>query len=104
MENALWHGLSPKKGEKFIELEVSRKQKGFIEISITDNGVGREAAERLKESKVLKRKSVGIDITKERLANFSKDYQNSFHLEITDLFDENRQARGTRVVLHIPTI
>ena len=104
LENALWHGLSPKKGEKFIELEVSRKQKGFIEISITDNGVGREAAERLKESKVLKRKSVGIDITKERLANFSKDYQNSFHLEIMDLFDENRKARGTRVVLHIPTI
>jgi len=77
---------------------------GYIKISITDNGVGREAAEKLKENKVLKTKSVGIDITTERLVNFSKDYQNTFEIEIQDLFDKQGEASGTRIILHIPTI
>ncbi|MEM7379752.1 MAG: tetratricopeptide repeat protein [Bacteroidota bacterium] len=104
LENALWHGLSSKEGEKRILLRVAHEKKGFISISIEDNGVGREAAERLKASKVLKRKSVGIDITKERLANFSKDYQNSFDVTIEDLFCDDGRAAGTRVNLSIPTI
>lgn len=103
LENALWHGLSSKEGEKKIQLHVSRENEKFILISITDNGVGREASERIKESKILKRKSIGIDITKERLANFSKDYENSFQVEIIDLYDSNNVALGTKVVLHLPT-
>jgi sensor histidine kinase YesM len=104
LENALWHGLSSKEGEKNVQLHVSNGQKGFIKIAISDNGVGREEAERLKKSKVLKRKSVGIDITKERLDNFSKDYQNSFEVEISDLYHDDGRASGTCVTLHIPTI
>jgi len=104
LENALWHGLSSKDGDKSILLQISRKKDGYIDIFITDNGVGREVAEKLKESKVLKRKSVGINITKERLENFSKDYQNTFKLEIVDLFNTLGAASGTKVILHIPTI
>jgi len=104
LENSLWHGLSSKGGEKNIWLKVSKEQEQFIQIAIIDNGVGREVAERIRKNKVLKRKSVGIDITKERLANFSRDYQNSFEVEIIDLFDENQQSSGTQINLHIPTI
>ena len=104
LENAIWHGLSSKEGEKNIDLHISRGNKNFIDISITDNGVGRDAAEVIKESKVLKRKSVGIEITKERLANFARDYQNTFDVTIIDLFDKDKNATGTRVVLHLPTI
>ncbi len=104
LENALWHGLSSKNDEKKIELNITKDDKGFMHISIIDNGVGRHAAEKIKESKVLKRKSVGIAITKERLANFSKDYQNSFDIEIVDLYHEDNTAAGTQVILHIPTI
>ncbi len=104
LENALWHGLSSKEGDKSVSLHISNGQAGLIEISILDNGIGREEAERLKERKVLKRKSVGIDITKERLNNFSKDYQNSFDVKIIDLFNGSGEASGTKVVLHIPTI
>ena len=103
LENALWHGLSSKTGEKKIELNITKKVKDFIDISIIDNGIGRAAAERIKQNKVLKRKSVGIEITKERLANFSKDYLNSFDVEIVDLYDSNNNASGTQVILHIPT-
>ncbi len=104
LENALWHGLSSKEGEKNIHLKVHKASEEFIHIVITDNGVGRTVAEEIKQNKVLKRKSVGIDITKERLANFSKDYQNSSSIEIEDLFDENNQASGTKVIIRIPTL
>lgn len=104
LENALWHGLSSKEGEKNITLDVNPGEEGFINITISDNGVGRDAAEKIKEAKVLKRKSVGIDITKERLANFSKDYQNSFHVEIIDLYNDSNAPAGTKITLHIPTI
>ena len=104
LENALWHGLSSKDGAKNIALEVKKGKSGFIEIIITDNGVGRDAAEKIKDSKVLKRKSVGIDITKERLANFSRDYENFFHVDIIDKFDDDTKPMGTQIVIYIPII
>ncbi|TMM58761.1 tetratricopeptide repeat protein [Maribacter algarum] len=105
LENALWHGLSSKTGEKKIVLNVRKaSDENFIHISITDNGIGRMASEEIKQSKVLKRKSVGIDITKERLSNFSRDYLNSFNLQILDLYTEDGKPEGTKVLLHIPIV
>ena len=104
LENAIWHGLSSKEGEKNIQIGVKRENAYFTSIAISDNGIGRKAAEIIKENKVLKRKSIGIDITKERLANFSKDYENSFDFEIIDLYDENQKSKGTKIVIYIPTI
>ena len=104
LENSLWHGLSPKDGDKKIQINVKHKDKGHVTIEIMDNGIGRTMAEVNKENRVLKRKSLGIRITKERLANFAKDYQNKFDVDILDLFDENGDPNGTKVVLDIPTI
>ena len=103
LENAIWHGLSSKKGEKKLTLKATKTTDGFINITITDNGIGRDAAEKIKNNKVLKRKSIGIDITKERLTNFSKGYGNSFQLEIIDLVDDKAQSAGTKIILRIPT-
>ena len=48
-------------------------------------------------------KSVGINNTKELLNNF-KNYLYGFDIEIIDLFDDYAHAKGTKVVLEIPTI
>ncbi len=104
LENALWHGLSTKQGEKIITVHITKIQEEFIKISVIDNGIGRKASERIKENKVLKRQSLGVDITKERLANFSKDYLNSFKIEFVDLYDNSKKAVGTEVILTIPII
>lgn len=105
LENALWHGLSSKTGEKKIMLNIRQAaDENYIHISITDNGIGRIASEEIKQNKVLKRKSVGIDITKERLSNFSKDYLNSFNLQILDLYKADGTPEGTKVLLHIPIV
>jgi tetratricopeptide (TPR) repeat protein len=104
LENALWHGLSSKEGEKSISVDVTQENPEFLTIRITDNGVGREAAERIKQNKLLKKKSMGIDITKERLANFSRHYQNTFAVDIIDLVDGTQLPIGTQVVLTLPAV
>ncbi len=105
LENALWHGLSSKSGTKKIELQVDKtSDEKFIQICIADNGIGRIASEEIKQNKILKRKSLGIEITKERLTNFSRDFINSFNLQIVDLYDKNGTPEGTKVLLDIPII
>lgn len=104
LENALWHGLSSKKGNKKISLSVFKPSNGFIQINIEDNGIGRTASAKIKSEKVINRKSIGIDLTKERLQNFIKDFQNPFSLIFDDLFDEQKNPKGTKVALRIPII
>lgn len=104
LENAIWHGLSSKEGDKSIKIDVIKENDYFSTISIIDNGIGRSAAEVIKKNKVLKRKSIGIEITKERLENFSKDYQNTFEVKMVDIYDKENNPAGTKVVITIPTI
>ena len=103
LENALWHGLSSKKDDKRILLHVYRKDEDFVTITITDNGIGRKEAHRINQDKLLKRKSIGIAITKARLANFSKSYTNDYRIDIEDLYDDNKKPIGTKVIVEIPT-
>lgn len=102
LENALWHGLSSKKGDKRINLSVFKPTVNFVQIDIEDNGIGRKASATIKSNKVINRKSIGIDLTKERLNNFIKDFENSFSLHFNDLVDKNQVALGTKVELKIP--
>ena len=104
LENAIWHGLSSMEGEKRIRILIRQDESGYITLVIRDNGIGRAEADKLKQRRVLKRKSVGIDITRERLANFSRDYQYNYTIEIRDLFDADGKSAGTEVILKIPTI
>ncbi|WP_405574000.1 tetratricopeptide repeat protein [Winogradskyella sp. Asnod2-B02-A] len=102
LENSLWHGLSSKTEQKKIDLIVSKKSSNFITVEIIDNGIGRIAARIINDKKKLKRNSVGIDITKARLANFSESFHNSYTLDIEDLY-ENNTPSGTKITLQIPT-
>lgn len=103
LENALWHGLSSKKDNKQILLQVTKPTEDYITITITDNGIGRKESARINSSRVLKRKSVGIAITRARLANFSKGFTNDYKLEIEDLIDVHGNPSGTKVIVNIPT-
>ena len=104
LENSIWHGLSSKKGEKEVSLSVSKISDEFIQIDIVDNGIGRDAALKIRNNKSLNRKSIGIDLTKERLKNFANEYKNNFSVEYSDVIDENGNKRGTKVSLKIPII
>lgn len=102
LENALWHGLSSKENNKQILMNVTKPDDDYISIIITDNGIGRKESERINSNKLLKRKSVGISITKARLANFSKGFTSDYKIYIEDLYDKNGNAEGTKVIVNIP--
>lgn len=102
LENAIWHGLSLKETDKKITLEIKKQHPNFITINIIDNGVGRKASEEIHQKNTIKRKSVGIEITKERLANFSKQFSNMYQLDIEDLEDASGNALGTKIIINIP--
>ena len=102
LENALWHGLSAKKEDKKISLEIRQSDYDFVDITITDNGIGRKRSAEINQEKLLNRKSVGLSITKARLANFSKSFVHDYKLNIEDLHDHKGKAIGTKVELSIP--
>ena len=104
LENAIWHGLSEKEGEKRIWIDVQRESDLRLRISVTDNGIGREMADLRKSKRSLKRKSVGLKNTRERLVHFAENYQKDFRLEFHDLEDSVGAAAGTQVVLRIPLV
>lgn len=103
LENALWHGLSSKVDDKKISIEISKGSGNHVAVVIADNGIGRIESGKINRDKSLKRKSVGLDITKARLANFSKRFISDYNLKITDLYDDHQKAIGTKVELLIPT-
>ena len=102
LENALWHGLSSKKDNKKIEINVSKTNSKLITITIEDNGIGRKASAKIKAQKVINTKSIGIQLTKERLQNFVSNTEKNFSLTFKDLVDDNGIALGTQVVLKLP--
>jgi anti-sigma regulatory factor (Ser/Thr protein kinase) len=104
LENAIWHGLSDKEGDKKIWIHIKREKDLQLRISITDNGIGRELAEERKTKRQHKRKSVGLTNTKERLSYFASNYQKDYEIEFYDLQEPDGQASGTQVVLKIPLV
>lgn len=104
LENSIWHGLSSKKGKKEVSLSVTKISDEFIQIDIVDNGIGRDAAMKIRKNKSLNRRSIGIDLTKERLRNFANEYANNYSLIYTDIIDEEGNPKGTKVSLKIPIL
>jgi sensor histidine kinase YesM len=102
IENAIWHGLASKEGDKKLDIKVKKEAHHFVKITITDNGVGRKRSAEINKKKIHKRNSIGIKLTEERLRNFAKDYHNNYSLTFKDLYDKDGLAKGTEVILKIP--
>lgn len=102
LENSIWHGLSSKEGDKCLSLRVFQETQDLLTIEIEDNGVGRARSTEIKSKKTLNNKSIGIDLTDERLKNYFSESATGHMLEIIDLYDDNGEASGTKVVLKMP--
>lgn len=99
-ENAIWHGLmhKEKKGNLLVALSMDDQ---VLHCTITDDGIGRKMAAEMNSKSTEKNKSLGLKITRERLAllNGEKGITTSF--EISDIQDEEGNVAGTRVDLRI---
>lgn len=101
VENAIWHGLMQKDGEGTITIGIKMDGEEAINISITDDGIGREKAAELK-SKSATHKSHGLKVTSQRIEMMNKLNSTGAQVNIFDLRDESGKATGTRVELVIP--
>ena len=103
VENAIWHGLMPKEDGGHIDIKVAMKQEeSLLEINITDNGIGREAATVLSKKIASKHRSYGMKATTERIALINQIYKTGANVFVHDLVNEQGQAAGTEVILQIP--
>lgn len=105
VENAIWHGLMQKDGPGNIDVTVRwDENKEIIIGTIIDDGIGRKKAMKLKSKGASRKKSksMGMQITQDKIEalNFLHDIKAS--VQIHDLFDEAGEASGTKVILEIP--
>jgi len=105
VENAIWHGLMHKlngKGKLLVEL---KHIPGSIQCTIEDNGIGREKAAEIKERmNSVHKKSLGMQITKDRIELTNQLYKTETSVEIIDLKNDDGEGVGTRILVNIPIL
>ena len=102
VENAIWHGLLHKDAGGQLLIQLRLVSDSMLECVIEDNGVGRARAGELKSKSATSRKSLGMQLTKSRLALLNKHAELNASIHIIDLEDEKKKPAGTKVVLRIP--
>jgi streptogramin lyase len=103
IENAIWHGLMHKKSKGVLTLNILNLESKGIQCIVEDNGVGREKSMATKDGFTKKYKSMGMGITKDRIAIINKMDALGITIEIIDKYSAENQAEGTRVVVTIPS-
>jgi tetratricopeptide (TPR) repeat protein len=101
VENSISHGLMPSEEKGLIKIDI-KLEKDYISCIIEDNGIGREAAKEKKVKHEKKHNSLGTRITNSRLDLVNTLYGTSLRTIYTDLKNEQNEAIGTRVEIHIP--
>lgn len=96
VENALWHGLMLSNKDKIVEIRVFFV-KDIPVLSLKDNGIGRERSREHKKGKFLKKKSLGLKMTNERIEHFNQRENLNYSFKIIDLLDKEENPCGTEV-------
>jgi ligand-binding sensor domain-containing protein len=105
IENAICHGLLPKKGYKLLKVIFERIDERSLRCTIDDNGVGRKAAALNKNQQLtVKNKTLGLSIVQQRLLIMSKLNGGDYHVKITDKEDFEGTPTGTKVELVMPIL
>jgi LytS/YehU family sensor histidine kinase len=99
-ENAIWHGLMHKQGQGHLDIELSLHGK-ILTSTITDNGIGRNKADSIKSKSTEKQRSMGLQITTERLVLLNQESNMKTFFTIQDLTNDSGEPAGTQVILKI---
>ncbi len=104
VENAIWHGLMHRSNgiEGLVKIGISKKEDD-LQCVIEDNGIGRAKAAEIKAQKPTNHKrSMGMQITQDRIEIINKLYNMNASVHVHDLTDAEGNAKGTKVELNIP--
>lgn len=103
-ENAIWHGLIPKVGEKRLTIQFQLGDSDILRCIVDDNGIGRQAAQQIKERQADKtiNKSKGMSLVHNRLVILERKYGKPFSVRVIDKVNSHGQTEGTRVEIDLP--
>ena len=102
-ENAIWHGLMHKKEKGLLEIELFQQENSLC-CKITDDGIGRKKAAKLKSDSLSTYKSMGMQITASRIEMLQSSNGAESPVIINDLVNADGSAAGTEVIIKIPVI
>jgi hypothetical protein len=102
IENAIWHGVLPKEGEKHINVYFEVLKESLLKVTIDDNGIGRKEAGKIKS--LAKNKSLAITFIQQRLLLMSKIYKEEYGIEIIDKINSEGTPTGTKIRAIIPIL
>lgn len=102
VENALWHGLMHKDGERKLQISFESIDDELYRCTIDDNGIGREKARQLKAAKngSSAHQSRGMQITADRVDLMHRQGQ-AASIKILDKHDERGTPMGTTIVIEL---
>jgi len=106
VENAIWHGIAPKKDKGSILLDL-KKEKGSILFSIVDNGIGRKYSLATKTNSQKNHQSLGTQLVKQRIKQINQQFSKNIKLLIEDKndasnrFTKNGQIKNSGTSVHI---
>lgn len=101
VENAVYHGLSNKRGEGTLTIQFILAH-NMLEVVIQDDGIGRSAASKLRQRALKKSASFSTSANLSRIDLLNANKEHKITLTMTDLYSENGEASGTKVILIIP--
>ena len=102
VENSIRHGIRYKKDNLGkINIQFSLNGNDLI-CTIEDNGIGREKARELKSRQHIEYQSKGMLLTGERIDALNKILAEKIRIDIVDLYEENRVASGTKIIIYFP--
>ncbi len=104
VENALIHGLKPKEGIKSLLISFKKIDQFKLLVTVEDNGIGREKSEELKVENSKEYGSKALNITAKRLRLINDNTGKNHKLRIIDLYDEDKNAIGTKIELTLEFI
>ncbi len=99
IENAVWHGLRYKETKGKLSVRFIKHEKE-IEVSVTDDGIGRKKSAEVKTPNQRKHNSTGLKNIHERLAIINKVYKSNYRVAIEDLPGD----AGTIVKIFLPIL
>ncbi|HUC80602.1 MAG TPA: histidine kinase, partial [Flavisolibacter sp.] len=97
IENAIWHGLNPKKTHGDLCISIRRRD-NTLHCVVEDNGIGREASLKLKDTH---HKSMGLNISLQRIQLMQKEAGIEAAVSITDKAT-NGEPAGTKIEIILP--
>ena len=103
VENAIWHGLLPKSGDRKLQITFQYDSDQTILCTVDDNGVGRNNGIKKKRT-TFKKKSLALSFVQQRMLLLSEMMNVKGEIRFIDKKNDLGEPLGTKVLITLPTL